>query len=381
VLTSDSTLSNGPAGVFHRRPFLSALLGLATAVTVLLVFATALSPACAERREPDVDGARNAARRAVRLLRPTAPYQAKYIERLAADAEAVTAAERYAPRWRTIPGRPEAAWLRTVVAAGDAVKALRRQQGQARSRYLALLASTREELLRARAEMREAGMGRREAAAMARATTSAKTAEKLAAAGDWARASEKLEVAKKMTGVVHSSWGGLHARFSDPRLRREWQRVAEETIASSRETGGPAVIVDKLRRRLYVYIAGERVASFAAELGANGLRRKEHSGDSATPEGKYLVEQVKQGRQTKYYKALLVNYPNEQDQLRFWQGKQRGTIPARATIGGLIEIHGGGGDGRDWTDGCVALTNEDMDRLFDYTSVGTPVTIVGTYER
>jgi hypothetical protein len=380
VLTSNSTLSNGPAGVLYRRPFLSALPVVAAVLAVLLLVVTIFSPACAERPEADVDGARRAARRAVRLLRPTAPYQAKYIERLLADAEALTVAERYS-RMRATPGRVEGAWLRVAVAAGDAVTALRRQQNQARTRYFALLASAREELLRARAEMREAGMGRREAAAMARATTSVKTAEKLAAAGDWARASEKLEVAKKMTGVVHDSWGGLHARFSDRRLLREWQREADETIASSRETGAPAVIVDKLRRRLYVYVAGERVASFAAELGANGLRRKEHSGDAATPEGKYLVEQVKQGHQTKYYKALLVNYPNEQDQLRFWQGKHRGTIPARATIGGLIEIHGGGGDGRDWTDGCVALTNEDMDRLFGYTSVGTRVTIVGTYER
>lgn len=381
MLTSDSTLSNGPAGVNPRRLFLSALGTLGVSLAVLLVVATLLSPACAERHEPDVDGTRLAARRAVRLLRSTAPHQAKYIERLVADAEIATVAERYAPRWRATPGRAEAAWLRVAVAAGDAVKALRRQQGQARSRYLALLTSIREEMLRARAEMREAGMGRREAAAMARATTSVKTAEKLAAAGDWARASEKLEVAKQMTGVIHNSWGGLHARFSDPRLRREWQRDADETIALSRETGGPAVIVDKLRRRLYVYVAGERVMSFSAELGANGLRRKEHYGDSATPEGKYRVAQVKQGHQTKYYKALLVDYPNEQDQLRFWQGKQRGTIPARATIGGLIEIHGGGGDGRDWTDGCVALTNEDMDRLFAYTSTGMPVTIVGTYER
>jgi hypothetical protein len=361
VLTSESTLSNGPAGVFHRRPFLSALLALVAVLAALLLVATALSPACVERRDPDVDGARNAARRAVRLLRPTAPYQAKYIERLVADAEAVTVAERYARRPAT-PGRVEGAWLRVAVAAGDAVGALRRQQTQARARYLALLASAREELLRARAEMREAGMGRREAAAMARATTSGKTAE-------------------KMTAVVHGSWAGLHARFSDRRLRREWQQDADETIALSRQTGTAAVIVDKLRRRLYVYVGGERVASFAAELGANGLRRKEHAGDAATPEGKYLVEQVKQGRQTRYYKALLVNYPNEQDQLRFWQGKQRGTIPARATIGGLIEIHGGGGDGRDWTDGCVALTDEDMDRLFGYASLGTPVTIVGTYER
>lgn len=381
MLTSKLTILTGPAGVNPRRLFLSALGALGTSLAVLLVVATALSPACADRREPDVDGARQAARRAVRLLRPTAPNQAKYIERLVADAEMVTVVERYAPGWRATPGRVEAAWLRVAVASGDAVRAVRRQRGQARNRYLGLLASTREEMLRARAEMREAGMGRREAAAMARATTSMKIAEKLAAAGEWARASEKLEVARKMTDVVHKSWAGLHARFSDPRLRREWQQDADETIALSRQTGSPVVIVDKLRRRLHVYVAGERVASFPAELGANGLQRKQHAGDAATPEGRYRVDVVKVGRQTKYYKALLVNYPNDEDQQRFWLGKKRGTIPARASIGGLIEIHGNGGDGRDWTDGCVALTDQDMDRLFAWTRVGTPVTIVGTYER
>jgi L,D-peptidoglycan transpeptidase YkuD (ErfK/YbiS/YcfS/YnhG family) len=56
-----------------------------------------------------------------------------------------------------------------------------------------------------------------------------------------------------------------------------------------------------------------------------------------------------------------------------------GTVPRRAGIGSLIEIHGDGGQGRDWTDGCVALDNRDMDRVFARASVGTTVTIVGTF--
>ena len=67
--------------------------------------------------------------------------------------------------------------------------------------------------------------------------------------------------------------------------------------------------------------------------------------------------------------------------MRFALGKVRGIIPTRVGIGNLIEIHGEGGEGRDWTDGCVALANPDMDRVFALTEVGTPVTIVGTYER
>jgi L,D-peptidoglycan transpeptidase YkuD (ErfK/YbiS/YcfS/YnhG family) len=54
-------------------------------------------------------------------------------------------------------------------------------------------------------------------------------------------------------------------------------------------------------------------------------------------------------------------------------------VPLRAGVGSLIEIHGDGGQGRDWTDGCVALSNSDMDRVFARARVGTPVTIVGTF--
>ena len=67
--------------------------------------------------------------------------------------------------------------------------------------------------------------------------------------------------------------------------------------------------------------------------------------------------------------------------MRFALGQGRGTILTGVGIGNLIEIHGDGGEGRDWTDGCVALANPDMDRVFAHVRVGTPVTIVGTYER
>ena len=55
------------------------------------------------------------------------------------------------------------------------------------------------------------------------------------------------------------------------------------------------------------------------------------------------------------------------------------TLRRLAGIGNLIEIHGDGGQGRDWTDGCVALADGDMDKVFARSRVGTPVTIVGTF--
>jgi murein L,D-transpeptidase YafK len=121
------------------------------------------------------------------------------------------------------------------------------------------------------------------------------------------------------------------------------------------------------------------MAAFEAELGANGLRQKEHAGDRATPEGLYRVVRMKEGKATKYYKALLVDYPNDSDRARFAAMKRQGRIPRRAGIGGMIEIHGEGGQGNDWTDGCVALTNKNMDTLFARVTLGTPVAIVGNF--
>jgi len=156
-----------------------------------------------------------------------------------------------------------------------------------------------------------------------------------------------------------------------------WARWARSGVQTSRATGGAVVLVDKMRRRCHLYRGGRRVASYAADLGPNWLGDKEWSGDKRTPEGIYRVTDKKAGRRTKYHKALLINFPNEEDRRQFEAAKRSGRVPRSARIGGLIEIHGDGGRGYDWTLGCVALTNRDMDRLFAQVSVGTPVIIVG----
>jgi hypothetical protein len=322
-----------------------------------------------------VDAARRAVHAAVQLARPNAPLQARYLERLAADAEIATAAEIADPAQA---GRSQAAWLRTVIAARDVARNVRSQRGAARHRYEVLFPAVDASMKRAGAEIHEAGMGRREAAAMERAAVAFNTALRLALAGRHGPAADKLEIARDMTEVVHQSWRAVHLRFGDSRLLAQWKSWAGAGIAESRLTGHAVILVDKLRRRLAVYQGGEWAKSFSAELGANGLQRKAHAGDRATPEGSYRVVERKQGTATNYYKALLINYPNDEDVARFADGKRTGTIPRRAGIGGLIEIHGEGGEGRDWTDGCVALTNQDMDWLFDHAPVGTLVVIVGT---
>ncbi|MDH5610497.1 MAG: L,D-transpeptidase family protein, partial [Cyclobacteriaceae bacterium] len=123
---------------------------------------------------------------------------------------------------------------------------------------------------------------------------------------------------------------------------------------------------------------GKRTGQFEAELGSNWIGDKNYRGDKATPEGSYKVLRKKAHPETKYYKALLINYPNEDDIRRFEKNKKDGTIGKNASIGNLIEIHGDGGKGIDWTDGCIALTNDDMDDVYAACATGTEIIIVGS---
>jgi hypothetical protein len=169
-----------------------------------------------------------------------------------------------------------------------------------------------------------------------------------------------------------------HSRFHDPDLRRQWQGWVDDTVAESRLAAAAAVVVDKLRHRLILLAAGEVDQVFPAELGRNGLADKLFEGDLATPEGRYRVTEKRDRGATLFYRALMLDYPNQDDRREFEAARRRGLIPAGRGIGGLIEIHGDGGQGQDWTNGCVALPNRDMDRLFAAVEVGTPVTVVGT---
>jgi lipoprotein-anchoring transpeptidase ErfK/SrfK len=186
-----------------------------------------------------------------------------------------------------------------------------------------------------------------------------------------ARASEASDASRAVAGnAVQAA-----ARFAEPSLVARWTRMVDETASWSRATGGTAIVVLKENHRVDVYDDGRVVRSYTADMGYRSVNDKLRSGDAATPEGRYRITEKKPG--STYYKALALNYPNDEDRAEFDRLRRLGRIPRGASLGGLIEIHGNGGRGKDWTKGCVALSDQDMDDLFRRVSVGTPVTIVG----
>ncbi|MHB8054193.1 MAG: L,D-transpeptidase family protein [Candidatus Aminicenantales bacterium] len=191
---------------------------------------------------------------------------------------------------------------------------------------------------------------------------------------------EKYELAAEIAGE-----GGLFLdraeevavrllrRYLDGDQRKKWSRLAEEAVEESKAKSSVVLVVNKIERKMIVYKEGEGKARFDIGLGKYGLSDKLQAGDEATPEGRYRI--VKKFNATKFYKALLIDYPNEEDRRTFAEAKKLGLIPGGANIGGEIEIHGGGKDCL--TRGCVGLENKDMDDVFAWVDVGATVIIVG----
>lgn len=134
------------------------------------------------------------------------------------------------------------------------------------------------------------------------------------------------------------------------------------------------VIVSKAESRLYLERAGKQFASFKVAFGGNPHGHKQQEGDERTPEGKYVLDS--KNPHSGYYKAIHVSYPNARDRA---SAKARGVSP-----GGQVMIHGQKNGFAwlgpiaqlfDWTNGCIALSNADMDVVWTAVDVGTLIEI------
>ena len=125
--------------------------------------------------------------------------------------------------------------------------------------------------------------------------------------------------------------------------------------------------VDKSERRMTLLRDGRIVKSYRILLGDAPAGHKRQQGDERTPEGRYRI--TFRNDKSRFHLSLRVPYPNEADRR---QARARGVDP-----GGDIMIHGGTPPGysRDWTDGCIALSDAQIEEVWRLVPVGTPITI------
>lgn len=190
---------------------------------------------------------------------------------------------------------------------------------------------------------------------------------------DWIKARRTISEANLNLDSAVRATRQMVSRFADGQQISRWRAQVANAVQRSRSNGSYLIVVNKLDRELTLYKSGHQVKTYSAGMGINYLNDKLYSGDRATPEGEYRV--IRKLPASRFYKALLINYPNDEDQRRFAEAKRRGEISKRTQIGGLIEIHGGGTAGL--TNGCVALDDRHIQELFNTVEVGTPVVIVG----
>ncbi|WP_372068217.1 L,D-transpeptidase family protein [Vibrio artabrorum] len=148
---------------------------------------------------------------------------------------------------------------------------------------------------------------------------------------------------------------------------------ADSIKASSRHVV-TLVRVDKSKRRMYLLKGEEVIQEYRIALGKQPKGHKRFEGDNRTPEGEYQLDYVME--ESNFYRSVHINYPQPSDMQ--W-AEQNGVDP-----GGNIKIHGiKNGERRspnfiqsfDWTDGCIALTNQDMDEFLKLVKMGTPIHI------
>ena len=132
--------------------------------------------------------------------------------------------------------------------------------------------------------------------------------------------------------------------------------------------------VDKSKRRMYLIDGNEVIREFRIALGKQPKGHKTTEGDQRTPEGLYFLDFILED--SKYYRSIHISYPNAQD----LENARRFNL----NPGGNIKIHGlKNGETKsaayiqsfDWTNGCIALTNQEMDEFIELVEPGTPIEI------
>jgi murein L,D-transpeptidase YafK len=143
---------------------------------------------------------------------------------------------------------------------------------------------------------------------------------------------------------------------------------------SSQNSRVDRVLIIKKERTLELLSHEEVIRTYKVALGGDPIGPKTRQGDHKTPEGIYLLDF--RNSNSRFYKSIHISYPSARDRA---QARGRGVSP-----GGDVFVHGlGKGYGwigaahrlKDWTDGCIAVTNEEMDEIWRLVADGTPIEI------
>lgn len=158
------------------------------------------------------------------------------------------------------------------------------------------------------------------------------------------------------------------------------RRVIKKNLLRLEPTGEVYLVVDKSDYELKVYDEEGWYATYPVVFGSKNLTDKYMEGDKRTPEGSFRI--IEKRPHQKWHKMLMLDYPTKESWEKFKQRKAKGLIPKSAKIGGGIAIHGTWpndnivvDDYTNWTNGCIALKNEDLDDLESYLPLGTRVII------
>lgn len=145
-------------------------------------------------------------------------------------------------------------------------------------------------------------------------------------------------------------------------------------LSSSVSASVDLVKVDKSDSKMYLISKGKIIKEYHVALGDNPEGHKQQEGDEKTPEGTYSLDYKKEN--SSFYRAMHISYPNAQD---IAAAKSKGV-----SAGGFIMVHGQrNGLGWlalmtqqfNWTNGCIALTNSEMDEFMDLVETGTEINI------
>lgn len=154
-------------------------------------------------------------------------------------------------------------------------------------------------------------------------------------------------------------------------LASQPQLAAAQTAGAERVD---LVRVDKSERRMELLAKGKVLRSYRIALGANPVGQKQREGDERTPEGRYVLNW--RNPKSAAYKSIHISYPDDRDEAA---ARAMGVSP-----GGMVMIHGQiNGFGWmsplvqwfDWTNGCIAVNNAEMEEIWAMVENGTPIEI------